>query len=100
MAVLSYRKSGFFHLVDISGFNAHIKQVPGHRFLDDPLVSIAQPGQTYPVAVIVLGNNVEKLNPACPAFYTVALHGVPPEGVPVILIIGGKNRGFREYFQD
>jgi hypothetical protein len=67
-----------FHLENVAALDTHIEKRARHGIFDDLLVSIVNPGNAYFVAFVVLGYNIEILNPACTAFNAVTFHAVPP----------------------
>jgi hypothetical protein len=75
---LSHRVRLGGHLVDVAGFYAHIKEMPGHKFVNYFFVSIAQAGQADKEPVLSFPDDVNVFNPARPALYTEAFHRYPP----------------------
>jgi hypothetical protein len=61
-------------LVDVAGFKADVKEMPGHGFFAYFFISVAQAGQTDKVAVFDLFNDLNVLYPAGPALYAVTFH--------------------------
>ena len=67
-----------FQLVNVPCFHAHFKKMAGHGFFNDLLAPVAEAVNANSVVEFILGNNVKILYFACPAFYAVTLHVVPP----------------------
>jgi hypothetical protein len=70
--------AGVFHLVYISGFDAHVEHTSGDGFFVCFFISVAQAGEAYFIFIVFFGEDIEIFYSACPAFNAVTLHTVPP----------------------
>jgi len=94
LGLSSYCNVGGLEFKDITGFDTHIKEMPGHGVFDDTLVPVAYPGKADPVALFVFPDYIEIFNFACPAPNAVTLHVEPPYRT------AGKNTAILFYYRE